>query len=122
MKKAVFAILITIFSISFVTAQETQSKEKNKQKFGLFFDDLTPDQKAFNEETTGVVINRVTKGLPGEVAGVQIGDIITQIDTISIKGLDHCAQVMNDFDITKGSATLKIIRNGVKMDLKIKFE
>ena len=105
------------------SAQETEVKEKKKKwKFGLHFDNLNAAQKAFNGETNGVIINRVSKDLPGELAGVQVGDILTHIDGTAIKDLDHCVTVMRDFDTTKGFAILKIIRNGVKMDLKVRFK
>lgn len=122
MKNIVLTILVTIISINFATAQETKVKEKKKWKFGLHFDNLSADQKAFNAETTGVVINKVSKDHPGEAAGVQVGDILTRIDDMAIKDQEHCIAVMRDFDTSKGSATLKIIRNGIKMDLKVKFE
>ena len=122
MRKAIFLIVVLIGCIHIADAQENQSKEKNKDKFGLYFDNLTADQKAFNAETSGVVINRISKGRPGEKAGVQVGDILTHIDTTVIKDQDHCIAVMRDFQTTKGSTTLKIIRNGVKMDLKVIFK
>ena len=123
MKKALILLILIIFSSNLGLAQETKSKEKNKQKFGLFFDNLSASQKAFNAETSGVVINRVSKGLPGEAAGVLVGDILTHIDTIAIKDLEHCVSVMQAIDLAQSAkTTLKIIRNGVKMDLKLTFE
>ncbi len=120
MKKIITVLFISLLFIGYTQAQET--KEKKKWKFGLHFDNLSTDQKAFNAETNGVVINKVSKDHPGEAAGVQVGDILTHIDTIAIKDQDHCVAVMRDFDTVKGSALLKIIRNGVKMDIKIKFK
>ena len=122
MKKIIFTVLITFLAINITSGQETQKQEKKKWKFGLHFDNLSDSQKAFNAETSGVVINRVSKDHPGEAAGVQVGDILTHIDTIAIKGQDHCVQAMKDFDTSKGKATLKIIRNGVKMNLKVIFQ
>ena len=122
MKRIVFTILVAVIAFNITSAQDTQVKEKKKWKFGLHFDNLSADQKAFNAETNGVVINEVSKNHPGEAAGIQVGDILTHIDTIAIKDQGHCVQVMKDFDTAKGSATLKIIRNGVKMDLKVRFK
>lgn len=121
MKKIVFTFLVIILSINVASTQETKEKEKKKWKFGLHFDNLSADQKAFNAETNGVIINRVSKDHPAEAAGVMVGDILTHVDDIAIKNQDHCVQVMKDFDSSKGFAILKIIRNGVKMDLKVTF-
>ena len=121
MKKLALLLLITFISVPELYAQETP-KEKKKWKFGLHFDNLSDQQKGFNAETNGVVINRVSKDHPGEAAGVQVGDIITHIDNIAIKDQDHCVIVMRDFDTAKGFAILKIIRNGVKMDIKVLFD
>ncbi len=121
MKKLVILLLLTLISAPVLSAQEA-TKEKKKWKFGLHFDNLSAEQKGFNAETSGVIINRVSKDHPGEAAGVQVGDIITHIDNTAIKDQDHCVAVMRDFDTSKGFAILKIIRNGVKMDLKVLFD
>ncbi len=121
MKKLVLVLLISLISSPVLFGQEAP-KEKKKWKFGLHFDNLSDEQKGFNAETSGVIINRVSKDHPGEAAGVQVGDIITHIDTTAIKDQDHCVAVMRDFDTSKGFAILKIIRNGVKMDIKVLFD
>lgn len=122
MKKIIFTVLIAFITITIANGQETQTKEKEKSKFGLYFDNLTATQKGFNAETNGVIINRVSKDSLGQTAGVLVGDILTHIDTTAIKDQTHCILVMKDYDTTKPTATLKIIRNGVKMDLKVKFK
>lgn len=122
MKKIIFTLLIVFISINITIGQQTQSKEKEKAKFGLYFNNLSDTQKRFNAETSGVVVNRVSKGHSGETAGVLVGDILTHIDAITIKDQEHCIQIMKDYDNTKTTASLKVIRNGVKMDLKVKFK
>ena len=122
MNKGFIIFLITVVISGFAFGQEAKTKEKNKQKFGLFFDNLTADQKAFNAETSGVVIKRVSDKQAGYKAGVQVGDILTHIDTVAIKDQEHCVTVMRDYDTSKGAAVVKVIRNGVKMDLKVVFE
>ena len=123
MKNSIFTIFVLTLGINLAFAQDTEtSKEKNKWKFGLHFDNLNADQKAFNAETNGVVINRVSKDHPAEKAGVLVGDILTHIGDTAIKDQEHCIIVMRDFDTSKGSTILKIIRNGIKMDLKVVFK
>ena len=120
MKKIVTILFISLLFVGYTQAQET--KEKKKWKFGLHFDNLTNTQKAFNAETSGVIINKVSKDHPGEAAGILVDDILTHINDIAIKDQGHCVQVMKDYDTSKGSALLKIIRNGVKMDVKVSFK
>jgi len=121
MKKIIFTILIAFISITIANGQEKENKEKDKSKFGLYFDNLSPTQKGFNAETNGVVINKISKDRPGKAAGVMVGDILTHIGTIAIKDQEHCILVMKDYDTSKGTSTLKIIRNGIKMGLKVIF-
>ena len=122
MKKILSTLIISLLIISYSSAQETETNEPKKWEFGLHFDNLSDVQKSFNAGTNGVVINKVSKDHPSEAAGVQVGDILTHIDNISIKDLEHCLQAMKDYDTSKGLATLKIIRNGVKMDITVKLE
>ncbi len=122
MKKIIFTLLIAFISITIANGQNNETKEKEKSKFGLYFDNLSDTQKSFNAETNGVVINKVSKDHPGEIAGVMVGDILTHIDTTAVKDQEHCILVMKDYDTTNTVITLKIIRNGVKMDLKLKFK
>lgn len=122
MKKIIFTLLLIITSVSFATAQETQQTEEKKWKFGLHFDNLSSQQKGFNAETNGVVINKVSKNHPAEAAGVQVGDILTHIDTTEVKDQEHCIKLMKEYDTSKGIVTLKIIRNGVKMNIKVNFK
>lgn len=120
MKKIISILFISLLFISYTNAQDT--KEKQKWKFGLHFDNLSDSQRAFNAETNGVIINKVSKNHPAEAAGVIVGDILTHIDTTEIIDQKQCIQVMKDFDTSSGKAILKIIRNGVKMDITVKFE
>lgn len=122
MKKLLFTLVLVITTIHFTSAQETQQTEQKKWKFGLHFDNLSSQQKGFNAETNGVVINKVSKNHPAEKAGVQVGDILTHIDTTEVKNKEHCIKLMKEYDTSKGSAMLKIIRNGVKMDIKVNFK
>ncbi len=120
MKNSISILFISLLFIGYINAQNT--KEKKKWKFGLHFDNLSDTQKAFNAETTGVIINRVSKNHPAEAAGILVGDILTHIGTTEIIDQKHCIQIMKDFDTSSGKAILKVIRNGIKMEFTVKFE
>ncbi len=122
MKKIFSTLIITLLFISYSSAQETETKEPKKWKFGLHFNTLSAKKKAFNSLTKGVIIHKVSKDHPAEAGGVLIGDILTHVSGIEIIDQPQCVEVMKNIDTTSGTSILKIIRNGVKMDITVKFE
>ena len=120
MKKIISILFISVLFLGYTNAQETQ--ETKKWKFGLHFDTLNATQKAFNGLTQGVIINKVSKEHPAEAAGMQVGDILTHVSGTEIKDQAHCVEFMKTVDVSSGSSTLKIIRNGVKMDIVVQFK
>lgn len=121
MKKICSVLIISLLFISYTSAQETEVKKPTKWKFGLHFNTLNPKEKAFNGLTKGVIIHKVSKEHPAETAGMLVGDILTHVGSIEIIDQPHCVDVMKNVDTSLGSSTLKIIRNGVKMDVIVKF-
>ena len=122
MKKIFSTLIISLLLISYTSAQESEVKEPTKWKFGLHFNTLSAKEKAFSGLTKGVVIHKVSKDHPAESAGMLVGDILTHVGNIEIMDQPHCVDIMKNVDTSLGSSTLKIIRNGVKMDVVIKFE
>lgn len=122
MKKIFSTLIISLLFISYTSAQEAEVKEPTKWKFGLHFNTLSAKEKAFNGLTKGVVIHKVSKDHPAEAAGILVGDILTHVGSIEIIDQAHCIEVMKNVDTTLGSSMLKIIRNGVKMDVVVKFQ
>ena len=122
MKKIFSTLIITLLFISYSSAQETAIKEPKKWKFGLHFNTLSDKEKAFSGLTKGVIIHKVSEEHPAEDAGVLIGDILTHVSGIEIIDQPQCVEVMKNVDISSGTSILKIIRNGVKMDITVKFE
>ena len=122
MKKIFSTLIISLLFISYSSAQETKEVEPKKWKFGLHFNTLTDKEKAFNGLTRGVIIHKVSKDHPAEAAGVLVGDILTHVSALEIVDQPHCVEVMKNVDTSTGESILKIIRNGVKMDITVKFE
>ena len=122
MKKIFSTLLITLLFISYSSAQETEIKEPKKWKFGLHFNTLSPKEMAFNGLTKGVIIHKLSKEHPAEAAGVLVGDILTHVSGIEIIDQPHCVEVMKNVDISSGKSILKIIRNGVKMEIEVSFK
>jgi len=122
MKKIFSTLIISLLFISYSLAQEAAVKESKKWKFGLHYNTLSPKEKAFNGLNKGVVIHKVSKDHPAEAAGMLVGDILTHVGNIEIIDQPHCVEVMKNVDPSLGNSTLKIIRNGVKMKVIVKFE
>ena len=122
MKKIFSILLISLLFLSYSSAQETETKEPKKWKFGLHFNTLSAKEKAFNGLTKGVIIHKVSKDHPAETAGVLVGDILTHVSGIEIIDQPHCVETMKNVDVSSGKSTLKIIRNGVKMDIEVSFK
>lgn len=122
MKKIFSTLIISLLFVSYVSSQESEVKEPKKWKFGLHFNTLSPKEKAFNGLKNGVIIHKVSKDHPAESSGILVGDILTHVGKVEIKDQPHCVEVMKNVDTSLGSSTLKIIRNGVKMDIIVKFE
>jgi serine protease Do len=62
---------------------ESANASHGKPRWGLGLADLTPDlrqQLHANEEVHGAVIEQVTPGSPADNAGLQQGDVITEVD------------------------------------------
>ena len=122
MKKIVSTIIIALLFLSYTSAQETEVKKLENWKFGLHFNTLTDKERAFNGLTKGVIIYKVSKDYSAEAAGVLVGDILTHVNGIEIIDQAHCAEVVKNVDVSSGESMLKIIRNGVKMEISVKFE
>jgi serine protease Do len=62
---------------------ESADASHGKPRWGLGLADLTPDlrqQLQANDDVHGAVIEQVTPGSPADIAGLQPGDVITEVD------------------------------------------
>lgn len=69
--------------------------------------------------TNGVLVLKVTPGSPACIAGVQVHDVITEINGVKIESSDDVYKIL-EIDGTKGSnekLTVTIIREGMKVTL-----
>ena len=125
MKNYISAFIFLFVFIGASFAQEvspTIEVVSKKWKFGLHFDSLNETQKAFNGISKGVIINKVSKDHPAEAANMMVGDILTHVSGIEVIDQAHCVELMKNLDISSGVSVLNIIRNGVKMEVPVKFD
>ncbi len=73
------------------------------------------------DETRGVIVTQVLPNSPAKKAGIEVGDIITQVDNYRINDDQTIIGVFQEF--RKGQTiTLKIIRDNKPMTVQMKLE
>ena len=73
--------------------------------------------------TTGVIVVEVEKGSSGYKAGIDIEDIILEVNGVQISNAQDIKNIILDQDIRSGDRiTLKIYRNGETKLIKLKLE
>ena len=89
---------------------ESASASQGKPRWGLGLGDLTPDirqQIKAGESVQGALVEKVMPGSPADNAGLQTGDVITQVDR---KPMDSAADVQKALAaVPKGSDALVLV-------------
>ena len=89
---------------------------------GIGIADVTPENaKFFDNSTTGGVVTQVEPDSPGAKAGVQIGDVITEIDGQKVTDASEL-QVMVGQKQPGSKITLKVLREGKSMTIPVTLE
>jgi S1-C subfamily serine protease len=121
-----------LFGISFaissrVFAPIAQSMIENgvfpRPYLGVDFEDITPDVADEMDlgDTQGTLIQSVTAGGPADVAGMQVGDIVTKFGDIP---LSSQFGLLNALGVTAPDAalSLEVLRDGQPMTLDVQLE
>jgi serine protease Do len=89
---------------------------------GIGIADVTPENaKFFDNSTTGGVVTQVEPDSPGAKAGLQIGDVITEIDGQKVADAGEL-QVIVGQKQPGSTITLKVLREGKSMTLPVTLE
>ena len=93
----------------YIMRQLIEFGEVKRGRLGVQMQNLTPDlAKAFNiEEQQGAVVSKITKGLPADKAGLQVGDIVTTVNGRPVN------------DATTVRTTVGLMRVGEKINMGI---
>ncbi len=125
----VFLLLIIYFSnkpktqtdkLTIETTQINVSQAVNRPIIGIHYQIIDKQTALDNKLTEGAYITQVIEGSPAEKAKLQEEDIITEIDSRSISGLDE--QSIYNLISTLKSGTkvnLKIWRDNKIMDVSV---
>ena len=89
---------------------------------GIGIADVTPENaKFFDNSTTGGVVTQVEPDSPGAKAGLQIGDVITEIDGQKVTDASEL-QVTVGQKQPGSKITLKVLREGKSMTIPVTLE
>jgi serine protease Do len=89
---------------------------------GIGIADVTPENaKFFDNSTTGGVVTQVEPDSPGAKAGLQIGDVITEIDGQKVSDAGEL-QVMVGQKQPGSKIMLKVLRDGKSMSVPVTLE
>lgn len=92
---------------------------------GLEVDDITPlVARHFRlSYANGVIVTDVEKHSPAEKAGLEVGDVITEVNGQSIKNFKQLRRIIEDSDLRGGDVlNMKVSRSGREADVKLRLE
>jgi serine protease Do len=90
--------------------KEASAGDHGKMHWGLGLSDLTPDvreQVQVPKDIHGAVIERVLPGSPADDAGLQQGDVITQVNRHDVQGAADVQQLLSN--VPKGQDALLLV-------------
>jgi len=90
---------------------ETAGTER-KGRWGLGLADLTPDVRSelqLQNSTQGAVVQQVQPGSPADNAGLQRGDVITEVNRQPVKSASDAAQALSK--VPQGQDALVLVRS-----------
>jgi len=83
-----------------------------KQRFGLNVVDLNASHKDLTDLSHGVVVESVYSGLPANVAGIEVRDIIVTLGKNNILNVDNFNTVLKKYKYEYGQVRMSVVRNG----------
>jgi serine protease Do len=96
-------------------------KSTQKLKFGVAVMDLTTEQRASLDRNTGAVVDIVMENSPAFNANVLPGDILIEVNGVSVLNAKQAVELMLGADPSQGTASFKVLRNRVEKVITITF-
>lgn len=97
-------------------------KSTKKPKFGVAFNDLSPDQRLVLERNTGVFISVVMEDSPAFYSNVLAGDVLIAVDGQRVINTKQAMQLMDSVNPEKSSSVLTVIRKGKEKAIHVQFQ
>ena len=89
-----------------------------RPSIGIAGQSVTETAQAYYHLPAGVYVEEVTPGSSAERAGIQVGDIITAIDSIPVASLDELNLIKNRYK-SGDTVTISLFRNGETQDIPL---
>lgn len=95
------------------------AKSTKKPRFGVSYEDLTPEQRKQYERNTGVVVRVVYDGTPVFDANIVPGDLIIGIGGNLARNQEHFGQLLEGIPMSADKVIFKVIRNKTEKDIEV---
>ena len=108
---------IPINRVKTIVQQLLEKGSYRRGYLGVALSDIPADMKDELKATQGILIRSVEQGTPAARAGIEAGDIITEVDGTPVRNESHFREMIAD----KGpgaTVTLKILRDGKPITVK----
>jgi serine protease Do len=108
---------IPINRVKTIVQQLIEKGAYRRGYLGVALSDIPADMKDELKATQGILIRSVEKGTPAERAGIEPGDIVTEVDGTPVRNESHFREMIAD----KGpgaTVTLKILRDGKPLTVR----
>jgi len=113
---------VPINSARRVAEQLMRKGKVTRGYLGLTLQEITPSLKeALGLGTSdGVMVGSIVKGSPAERAGIKAEDVITYLDSVAVKSVEHLRTTVSE--LAPGtSITLSILRGAESLSIKVKL-
>jgi predicted metalloprotease with PDZ domain len=90
-----------------------------RARLGVQLVEATPELREHfgGDADAGVLVSKVTKGMPADHAGIRVGDLIVAVDDHPIKSVDDLREALSDRD--GKTFGVEVIRNGTKTHVEV---
>lgn len=109
------------------TTSSTQSVEveafewsSGQGRLGLMLEGLTPQLRAYfgAPNNAGLLVAQVASDSPAARAGIEVGDVITQVGNHRVESADDIAAATRSANASTGNVKIHVIRNHAGVDLQ----
>ena len=107
------SLAVTLGTFGKADEDKSASNQGGKPRWGLGLGDLTPDvrqQLQLDSDVSGAVVERVMPGSSADNAGLQPGDVITEVNRKPVRSAADVQKALGD--VPKGSDALVLVQSG----------
>jgi PDZ domain-containing protein len=97
-------------------------KSTKKPRFGIFFKNLSNEQRIALERNTGVIIGIVVEESPAFYSNVLPGDILIKVNDSDVRNGKHAHELLGKVSPNANSAVFTVIRKGKEQTITVKFD